>query len=98
MDDKQFMDLQGKIHSTRFSIMQHYLFLYGDELRGNKCKMDLFAADALNELEADKVMDAIMEMEVEEDILGGLKIRCQDEVLKRNEEMITKMENMKKGT
>lgn len=98
MTDEQFMDLQNGIHSTRFSIMQHYLFLYGDELRGNKCKMDLLAADALNELEADKVMDALMEVELEEDMLGALKLRYEQEVAQRNKEMIARIEDMKKGS
>lgn len=96
MTDEQFMDLQNGINSTRFSILQHYLFLYGDELRGNKCKMDLFAADALNELEADKVMGALMEVELEEDMLGALKLRYEQEVASRNKEMIARMENIKK--
>lgn len=98
MTDEQFMDLRSGIHSTRFSIMQHYLFLYGDELRGNKCKMDLFAADALNELEADRVMDALMEVELEEDILGCLRLRYEKEVAQRNKEMIARIEDMKKGS
>lgn len=98
MADEKFYELQERIHSLRFSIMQNYMFLYGGELKGHNCKMDLFAADALNELEEEKVMNAIMEMEVEEDILGGLKLRYQHEVLRRNQEMIVKLENMKKGS
>lgn len=98
MTDEQFMDLQNGIFSTRFSIMQHYLFLYGDELRGNKCKMDLFLTDSLGEIEADKVMDALMEVELEEDMLGALKLRYEQEVASRNKEMLARMENIKKGS
>lgn len=94
MNDKQFMELQGKIHSTRFSLMQHYMFLYGGELKGHKCKMAEFMSDELNDIEADNVMNAIMEMEFEESVLSRLLAEYKNESLRRNEELIKSLKEM----
>lgn len=35
-------ELVSKIHSQRFKIMQHYMFLYGDRLDGQPCRYDKY--------------------------------------------------------
>ncbi len=35
-------ELLANIHSLRFKIMQHYLFLYGDRLDGETCRYDRY--------------------------------------------------------
>jgi hypothetical protein len=40
-------ELVAKIHSQRFKIMQHYLFLYGDRLEGRPCRYDRYNDGAL---------------------------------------------------
>jgi len=98
MADEKFYELQERIHSLRFSIMQNYMFLYGGELKGHNCKMDLFLSNKLGEIEADNVLDAVMEVELEEDMLGALKLRYEQEVARRNKEMIARIEDVKKGS
>lgn len=34
--------LLSEIHSHRFKIMQHYMFLYGDRLDGKPCRFDRY--------------------------------------------------------
>lgn len=62
------------IHNKRFIIMQRYLLLYSDRLRGEPCLHEKFSNDEIlpSSEEGQTYMETIMEVELEEQELVRL--------------------------
>lgn len=75
--DMDKFKVERDIHTARFKIMQHCLFLYGERLKGKKCRYEKFNADdrLLSHEEADACMQELMDVQQEEIALARLLVK-----------------------
>lgn len=71
-------ELLSKIHSQRFKVMQHYLFLYGDRLEGRPCRYDRYNDGKLiGSQEGDACHKSLFVIHQEELKLGSMLDRLE---------------------
>jgi hypothetical protein len=72
-------ELVSRIHSHRFKIMQHYLFLYGDRLEGKPCRYDRYNDGKLvGSKEGEACHKSLLVIHQEELKLGTMLDRLED--------------------
>lgn len=71
---KDINEIGRLIHSKRFIILQRYLLLYSDRLKGKACLYERFSNDEIlpSSDEGQAYMETIMEVELEEQELARL--------------------------
>lgn len=88
--DKNFMEMDqllSHIHSQRFKVMQHYLFLYGDRLDGQPCRYDRYNnGELIGSKEGEACQKALMVIHQEERKLDSMLDRLDmlSEKIQRN--------------
>lgn len=71
-------ELLANIHSQRFKVMQHYLFLYGDRLEGKPCRYDRYNDGMLiGSKEGEACHRSLFVIHQEEIILGSMLDRLE---------------------
>ncbi len=72
-------ELVSKIHSQRFKIMQHYMFLYADRLEGKPCRYDRYNESKLiGSKEGEACHKSLLVIHQEELKLGSMLDRLED--------------------
>lgn len=76
-------ELISRIHSQRFKVMQHYLFLYGDRLDGKPCRYDRYNSGQMRGSKEDEACHkSLLVIQQEEIKLGSMLGLLQDMVEK----------------
>lgn len=78
----ELQQIRKSIHETRYVIMQHYLFMYGNRLKGKECRAEFFEDQRLSLEELEDYMNSVMELEQEEQKLTELRKRYHEAIMK----------------
>ncbi|MCA7984114.1 hypothetical protein, partial [Burkholderia vietnamiensis] len=55
----ELQEIRKSMHETRYVIMQHYLFMYGNRLKGRECRAELFEGERLSLEELEDFMNTV---------------------------------------
>jgi hypothetical protein len=66
--------VESKVHGKRFEILQHYLFLYGETLKGKKNRYEKFNNEEVlaSSREGIAIQQTLMTVQKDEEELGKL--------------------------
>ncbi|WP_261521706.1 hypothetical protein [Burkholderia multivorans] len=78
----ELQEIRKSMHETRYVIMQHYLFMYGNRLKGRECRAELFEGERLSLEELEDFMNTVMELEQEEQKLTELRKQYHDAIMR----------------